>query len=589
MQPLVELRRRASTLLVPPPRLALSDWIEANIRLPDGVTALPGAVRLWPWQRGIADAIGDPEIERVTLVKSVRVGFTTLLTGCIAAHVVNDPAPVLCVQPTESDCRDFVVSDLEPTFAASPTLRNTLDADTEDGGRNTLLSRRFTGGSLKVVAARAPRNLRRHTARVLLIDEADAMETGAEGSPITLAERRTLSFANRKIVIGSTPLLADTSNVLRSYAASDKRIYECPCPACGAFTELLWSHIEWQPDAPDTAAFRCPHCNALVEERHKRQMVEGGRWRATDPTAGNHAGFRLNALVSMLANASWGKLAAEFLRAKDDPAELQVFINTVLAQGWNEAADEVDESELQARAEAFDLNNVPAEVLAITAGVDVQEDRLEVTFCGWTRANECLVLAHVVLWGSPDDDSSWAELDELLKTRPTHPYGARLRIDCAVVDSGDRTDTVYNFCFPRAGRRILAGKGVAGSRPAIQVSVGKIKGGRLWIIGVDGLKGQILSRLARGRTIRFSNALEAAYYEQLASEKRVVRYTRGQPVRRFVRRPGGRAEALDCMVYAFAARAGLPLVYDQREAELKAATAPPPVPSVIRSKWLDGG
>jgi phage terminase large subunit GpA-like protein len=229
MTTLADVRSRALRALIPPPRLQLSTWIEGNIRLPEGVSALLGPVRLWPYQVGIADAISDPAIERVTLVKPVRVGFTTLLTGALASYVANEPAPILLLMPTESDARDAIVSDIEPIFASSPTLRGLLSADIEEGERNTLMHRRFPGGSLKVVAARAPRNLRRHTARVLLIDEADAMEIGAEGSPIRLAERRTLSYANRKIVLGSTPLHEDTSAVLRSYAESDARVFEVPC------------------------------------------------------------------------------------------------------------------------------------------------------------------------------------------------------------------------------------------------------------------------------------------------------------------------------------------------------------------------
>src|SRR5439155_2186571 len=151
-----------------------------------------------------------------------------------------DPAPILALLPTESDCRDYVVSEIEPLFAATPAVAGALAADTDEAARNTLMHRRFAGGSLKVVAAKAPRNLRRHTARVLLIDEADAMEVGAEGSPILLAEKRTLSYPDRKLVLGSTPLHEETSHVLRAYAASDQRVYEIPCPACGLHTEILW-------------------------------------------------------------------------------------------------------------------------------------------------------------------------------------------------------------------------------------------------------------------------------------------------------------------------------------------------------------
>lgn len=581
-----ETRARALAALRPPPRLPLSEWIETNLRLPEDVSALPGEVRLWEFQRGIADAISDDEIERVTLVKSVRVGLSTLLTATIGSYVANEPSPILLLLPTEADCRDYTVSDIEPIFDATPALSGLLSAD--EGGRNTLLSRRFPGGSLKIVAAKAPRNLRRHNVRVLLIDEADGMEPGPEGNPVVLAERRTMSFSNRKIVMGSTPTLEETSNVLRSYATSDQRIFEVPCPECGEFTEILWQHIEWEPDKPETAAFRCPHCEEIVSERHKAGMMAAGHWRATCPDVKGHAGFRINALVSPHANASWSRLAAEFLAAKGSPDTLQVFCNTILAQGWREESEAVDESALQARAEQFGLDNVPPEVLIVTAGVDVQDDRLETTFVGWSR-DAALILGHVVIWGSPGDDTTWLELDDLLRTTWPHPRGGTLRLDSAIVDSGDGgwTERVYAFCRPRFGRKIMAGKGVAGTRPHATLS--QAKGVKLFLIGVDVLKAQILTRLARGRTIRFSDSLELAWYEQLASERRVVRYVRGQPVRRFERKPGMRAEALDCVVYAFAARSLVTANLDRRAEELASVAAiAPAAKAIIRSAWLGG-
>jgi phage terminase large subunit GpA-like protein len=189
--------------------------------------------------------------------------------------------------------------DLEPLFESSPMLAAVLLDAPRTGqrgrptarmiaNRNTLLSRRFAGGSLKVVASKAPRNLRRHTARILLIDEADAMEDSAEGDVIALAEKRTLTFPNRKIIVGSTPLDQETSHVCRAYAASDQRIFEVPCPVCGAFAEVLWRHIEWEPDRPETAAFRCPACNALVSEEHKPWMLSRGRWRPLRPEVASH-------------------------------------------------------------------------------------------------------------------------------------------------------------------------------------------------------------------------------------------------------------------------------------------------------------
>ena len=339
----------------PPPKMRLSTWIESEIRLPESVAAVSGRIKLYKPQVEIADAIGDPDVERVTIVKPVRVGFTTLLTGAIAGFVANDPSPILAVLPTESDCRDYVVSDIEPIFEASPAIRTLLSGDTKEGDRDTMLSRRFPGGSLKVVAAKSPKNLRRHNVRVLLMDEVDGMSTTVEGNPLLLAEKRTLSFADRKIVLGSTPTDADTSHVLSRYAESDKRIFECPCPHCGTFHELKWCDIKWPEGQPHKAAWWCPTCGVETEERHKLAMVENGRWRVTAPDVKGHAGFRLNALVSLLENAAWGKLAVEFVAASKDPEDLKTFINTILAEGTNGGGTELDEHELLGVASHSDL------------------------------------------------------------------------------------------------------------------------------------------------------------------------------------------------------------------------------------------
>ncbi len=581
------VERNARAALRPPARLDLSTWIERSVVLPQGVSAQPGRVRLWSYQRGIADAISDPSVERVTLVKSARLGFTFLLGAAIAHFAANDPSPILVLQPTESDARDFVVSDLEPLFEASPALRNLLTADASEAGRNTLLHRRFAGGSLKVIAAKAPRNLRRHTARVVLIDEADAMEPSpTEGSAILLAEKRTLSFPDRKIVLGSTPLQAETSNIMRAWEQSDQRAFEVPCPDCGEFTEIVWEHIQWEKDKPETARFACPHCGSLVDERHKMQMLDSGRWRALRPSVQGHAGFRCNALISPLANASWAKLAAEFLAAKNDPETLRPFLNTILAQPWRDLADEVDEIQLAQRVEPFGLERIPQEVLAITVGADVQRDRIEAVICGWTRDNTMLILGHVVIWGAPSDDTTWREVDELLRSQWKHPFGGSLKVDAAAVDAGDGVtmDAVLGFCQPRLSRRVMAIKGAAGNRPALVATKTK-RNLRLFIVGVDSLKGQLFDRIARGRSVRFSDALEPVFFEQLGSERRLVRYQKGQPVRQWVRKSGMDAEALDATVYAMAARAGLLISWESRELDLKQKSAPA-TPNVYRSRWM---
>lgn len=570
----------------------LSRWIEDTVRLPAGLTAEPGPIKLAPYMREVADAIGDPAVERVTCLKSARIGWTTLMGGAVAHFMVRDPCRVLTLWPTESDARGWIVSDLEPIFEDSPALRDKLPMPHPGRSDRTTLLHRIgeNGAALTVVGAGAPRNLRRHSARVLIVDEADACLELSEGDPISLAIQRTLSFPDRKILVGSTPLDEATSHVCRLYAQSDQRVFEVPCPDCGAFSEVRWADIEWPEDRPDCAGWRCPHCRTLVAEKHKARMVQRGRWRALRPEITGHRGYRINALVSNLPHATWAKLAAEFLRAKDDPTTLRVFVNTILGEPWRE--DEgggLDESALAARVEDFD--HVPADVLALTLGVDVQADRLEATLCGWSRDNVCYVLTHVVLWGTTDSEDSevWHELDGLLRQRWPHPNGGQLKIDAAAIDAGDggRFDVVSAFAAPRLRHRVFAIKGASGfARSAIARA--RTKGRPLFIVGVDALKARLFDKLTAGTAIRFSRDLPGEWFEQLTSERRVVRMARGKPTVRFERIPGKDAEALDCMVYATAARAALQLNLDVRALELSSPVPPSTTPpAVIRSSWVE--
>lgn len=578
-----DIMARARRRLMPPMREQLSTWVEREMILPPEVADVAGPVALWPFQRGIADAFTDPLLDRITLVKPTRVGFSTLLTGIVGHYCVNDPCPIIVYLPTDDDCRDYMVSDVEPIFAASPALQSVLSGDLDEAGRNTLSQRRFPGGSLKILAAKSPRNFRRHNAKVVLFDEADAMEPTKEGNPIILGSRRTDSFRDRKIIIGSTPVNADTSNVLRSYEHSDKRIYEVPCPSCGGVFEILWRHIEWDDRRPETVRVVCPHCAERIPERYKSEMVEGGTWRATAPHVTDHAGFRMNALISLLPNTTWSHLVAEWLAQHKDPETRQTFINTRLAEGWKEAAEELDAAELMSRVEPdLTLDPCPEWVLLLTAGLDVQGDRIEITVAGWGRPVEvpmpvqdgghegdsyllptCAVMAHEIVLGKPDDVQTWVDADDVLKRRYRHALGGQISIMSAVVDAGNWQDEVCKFCFPRSHRRIYAGKGMAGfARPTTRPSKEPIKvgdlTGRLVQLGVDVLKQRLFARLPMANVIRFAGAVLDAhpdYFEELTGEKKMVRYVKGQPTHRFERKSRTiRVEKLDCFVYASAAR-----------------------------------
>lgn len=577
--------------ITPPPVMSYSDWAEEHFRLPQS-SAASGRFRPWKFQRGILDAIGDQTIERVSIIKSARTGFTVSLVAAIGAIAANDPAPIILLMPTDDDARGIAVDEIDPAFRDTPALRGLMPVGRYDG-RNTLTHRVLLGGgSLKILSARAPRNLRRHTAKVLYCDEVDGMEATIEGDPIKLAEKRTTSYSDRKIVIGSTPTEEATSIVAKRYEESDQRVFEVPCIHCGTFFELLWEHLSWKRGDPDTVVCVCPHCKEPIEEKFKPQMVEAGEWRATAPHVKGHAGFRLNALISQFANASWPKLVDEFEKAeKNGPTDMQVFHNTVLGKVWSASIDYVSENQLMARREPFGIvwlhdesrwrEDIPEDVAYITAGVDVQPDRLEALLLGWSR-NHRYVLSHHIVRGSALLQSTWDEMDAFLGTVWRHPLGGEIGVEAACVDSGYLSQRVYDYCEVVQGRRIVAIKGDEGPRPILKASRSRRRNrtAPLYIAGVDQLKTDILMHLPLDKgeqhAFRFSDTLEEEFFIQLTSERREVKPKNGKPTVAFVRIGNRKAEGLDITVYAIAAKQLCRFDFDNRYDQLKGTSVKRP-------------
>jgi phage terminase large subunit GpA-like protein len=563
------LRGRLMALFEPPAAINLAQWAEANVVLPAGQSARPGQYRNWPYMTEILDTIGALGVERVTLMKGTRLGFTKGLIIAIGAAAAMSPCSMGLLAPTDEDARDYVVDELEPLFSATPALRG-LMIQGRLMGRNTLTRKSFVGGgTLKILSARAPRKLRRHDFKILLCDEVDAMEVTTEGDPLAIAEKRTFAHADRKIVIGSTPTEEDVSLVERAYAESDQRVYEIECPHCAEWFELLWQHIQWPEGEPLKATAFCPQCGCEIEERLKPALVAAARWRAMRPDVQGHRGYRLNALVSLLPNAAWGKLAEEWLKAKrGGPAELQVFTNLILAKPWRTSINRLSAEVLAGRVEPIGLERIPEEIVLLTAGADVQDDRVEVCVLGWPIAGAPCVLAHAVIDGSTLADETWASFDAFLRSRFAHPNGWEMKIDACAVDSGGhegRTQKVYDFCAARLHRRIYAIRGVGGARP-VWARAQRVKGtARLFIVGHDQVKTAVMELLsaepfdAEGRpnphALRVSDELGAEWFDQATGEIRRVRYVRNRAVIEFVpKRRGQRTEALDGLCYAWAVR-----------------------------------
>ena len=370
-------RARRSVIFAPPPKLTVSEWADKH-RVVPSYSAEPGrwVTDKTPYLRAIMDAFSDPAVNRVVFMKCARIGATEAGLNIIGYFIEQDPSPIFIVQPTVDDAKDFSKEQLTPTIEESAVLRARVsDAKSRDSG-NTILAKIFPGGALYLVGANSPRGFRRRTARVVVLEEVDGYppSAGTEGDQVKLAERRATTFQHRrKVYINSTPTLKGLSRIEAEFEQSDQRRYFVACPDCGKEQILTWKNLRWDDGKPATAAYLCTGCGVLIPEREKFGMVQRGRWMVTNPGR-TTAGFHLNALYSPWI--SWGELAEEWLVAQADPskAKLQVFINTALGESWEDRGHGKDE--LEDRQEHYNTE-VPRGVGLLTAGVDVQDDRLE--------------------------------------------------------------------------------------------------------------------------------------------------------------------------------------------------------------------
>lgn len=523
------------------------------------------------------DAISNPLYERVAVMSSAQVGKSAIVLNAVGYYIDQDPAPILLVQPSLEFARDFSRDRVKPMIQETPVLRAKVR---EAGGRrdssDTMLRKEFPGGYLTLVGANSATGLASRPIRVVLFDEVDKYpaSAGDKGDPISLAITRTRTFWNRKLVLVSTPAVKGVSRIEKEMAESDQRRFFVPCPHCQHTQHLRFGQLDFE-----TASYICEACGVLIAETEKPRMLSAGVWMATRPE-GLFPGFYLNALYSPWA--TWKELIAKFLVAKKAADTLQVFVNEDLGELWDPQDGEgVDTDSLTGRRESY-LAEVPAGVGVLTAGVDVQHDRLELVVKGWGAGQESWLIAHHRIYGDPARRDVWDRLDHLLLKPYAHEYGASITVRVACIDSGDgqTVQWVYGFVRPRQRRGVYATKGHSTPGRPIVNRPGRANkyGVKVIPIGTDTAKDVVFPRLKLAIPegapppqgyMHFPMAqrdgADDEYLAQFGREKVFVRYTHGQPVRRYERVPAGaRNEAIDLEVLALVALHMLGAgVYDQ--------------------------
>lgn len=557
------LFRELARVVAPPPELTVSQWADLYRRLSSESSAEPGQWRTdrAPYQREIMDAINDPAMETVVVMTSSQVGKTEILLNIIGYHIDYDPSPILVIQPTLAMAQTFSKDRLAPMLRDTPALQGKVaDARSRDSG-NTVLHKIFPGGHITIVGANSPASLASRPIRILLADEVDRFpaSAGTEGDPLTLAEKRTTTFWNRKKIFVSTPTIKGMSRIEAAFLSSTQEEWCLPCPSCGRYQPLTWAQIRFED-----VTHECLYCGAGHGEFEWK--AGQGKWVAKEK--GSHIrGFHLNELASPWKR--WEAIIQEFKEANKEKKKgniemLKAWVNTTLGETWEEQGEGIEAEDLIKRRERYDCE-VPEDVLVLTCGVDVQDNRLEYEIVGWGLEQESWGIQYGVIMGDPGQEHVWEMLDAVLKRTYTRKDGQVLQIMTTCIDSGGHhTKEVYEFCKAREFQRVWAIKGQGGSGvPYIQRPKRRNDGG-VWLfgVGVDVGKDTVASRLK----VEFQGpgychfpfepekGYDQVYFEGLTAEHRVIRYSKGKAVIRWEKRTSGaRNESFDIRNYATAA------------------------------------
>ena len=592
-----ELYEKAFTHgLRPDASLSVSEWADGHRRLSGKAASEPGPWRTdrTPYLREIMDCLSAASpVQRVVFMKGAQVGGTECGNNWIGYVIHHVPGPMLAILPTVEMAKRNSKQRLDPLIEETEAIRERVrPARSRDSG-NTILQKEFQGGVLVLTGANSAAGLRSMPVRFLFLDEVDAYpgDVEGEGDPVALAEARTRTFARRKVLIVSTPTIHGGSRIEREYELSDQRKYMVPCPECGTHQWLKFKQIKWPKNKPEDASYECEHCAARIEEHHKTWMLENGYWEAQAEGNDKTAGFHLSSLYSPYGWRSWAQIARAWLDAQGSDAAIKSFRNTELGETYVETGEAPDWQRLYERREPYKIGSVPKGGLFITAGADVQKDRIEISVWAWGRGKESWLVEHRVLEGDTGRSAVWIKLGEFLSESWPHENGFDLSLRRFAIDSGYATQEVYSWARKQSASLVMAVKGVqrgaalVGLPNTVEVTAdGKKHKRGLRVRPVAGgiAKLELFNNLRKTPPTDESGdpypagyvhlpQVDEEYLKQLCSEQLVTsKNRRGYAVREW-QKTRERNEALDCYVYARAAAAveGLDRFSDRHWRELE--------------------
>lgn len=607
----------ASRKWLPPKKVPTREWLAKYFQLPAAGADHPGPYdpdyvpALW----GIFHALDNPADKVVVLMKAAQVGWTYGLVGHIGKRIHTDPSPIIILFPKDGSARDFGDEKFKPAVEATPVLAERIDVS---GSRKTgqrANYKVFPGGFLKLVGSNSVSNVKSTPAPLVIVEEPDDTNESVadQGDSIRLVRERLKRYRTGKLVLGGTPSVKGISRVEEHIELSDKRVLPIRCHECGESHVLDWDNVTWlsREDGrehtvygsalPETALYACPHCGTPWDDWRRQENVrqtvraayESGDpycgWERTTEYTGVTGFQELNELYVCIPGTRLADVVRDHLQAEHD-ARLGdesgriVFTNSKLGRPYEYRDENATEDELRAVARDYPELVSPMGGLIVTAGIDVQHNRLAVILRAWGRNEESWLL----YWGElpashscvDKNDPVWNALDKLLFAAIKHESGRNLFVDAITIDSGDgqTNDAVYHWVRTRSASHstalIMAGKGsslqqdpeifvpprqkVDHHRPDRRTKADR-HGVQVYIVGTNKAKDWIAGQAkievqGRGRWHHYRD-VRADYYSHLTAEVKAPH--KSIRFRRVWQLKSGRSnEGLDCEGYSLHAARG---------------------------------
>lgn len=567
--------RLASVLaraLRPRKPLGVSQWADEHMRLSSKGSSVPGR-----WQTDRNPPLREPMdclsaravVRDVVCMFPIQFGKTMIAANGLAYCMDYNPGPIMVALPGEASMNKWIAQKLNPMIEVCEPVRRALTSTASRDSANQRTFKDFAGGQLYIEHAGSPQRLKSTSVRFLIVDEIDEFpeQLSSGDDPVKMLDGRTSSFPTTyKRLYISTPGIAGLSRIARMYEKSDQRRYHVPCPHCGHMQPLLWSGLTWSQDAKH-AWYACRECGAAIEEHEKAAMIAAGQWVAENPESPIR-GYTINCLYYQFGlGPRWADLVREWLDAQNDPAALKTFINDRLAETWEDPGMRAVKHNVVAdRAEPYPLRRAPRRVLAITAGVDTQDNRLAVQIIGWGRGLTAWTLDYIELPGDPAEEAVWLALTDLLNRPIEHEAGGTLRVLATAIDAGGhRTEAVKHYVRQRHIARPMCIFGAVRNNAPVLSKPSLVdvtwrgrtdkRGISIFHVGTVAAKHLLYSRLSADadptkqvetRQLHFSEDLGAAYFHGLVSEVY-------NPVKNRFEKRVTRNEPLDTWVYGYAA------------------------------------